>query len=73
MGLLATSQFYFRIPSIDVIQEHIFSFQLNVGGRAVTSVVVCDSVLISMEKLFLFTGVILAFSSFLHRIWTSHF
>jgi aromatic ring hydroxylase len=65
MGLLATSQFHFRIPSAEVSEEHIFSFQLNERGRAVTSVVVCDSVLISMEKLFLFTSVILAFPSFL--------
>jgi hypothetical protein len=40
MGLLATSQFHFIFPRVEVSQEHIFSFQSNEGGRAVTSVVV---------------------------------
>jgi hypothetical protein len=38
MGLLATSQFHFRIRIVEVNQEHIFYFQSNEGGRAVTSV-----------------------------------
>jgi hypothetical protein len=33
MGLLATSHFYFCIRSVEVRQEHIFSFQSNEGGR----------------------------------------
>jgi hypothetical protein len=33
MRLLATFQFYFRIRSVEVRQEHIFSFQSNEGGR----------------------------------------
>jgi hypothetical protein len=40
MGLLATSQLHFIFPRVEVSQEHIFSFQSNKGGRAVTSVVV---------------------------------
>jgi hypothetical protein len=40
MGLLATSQFHFIFPRVEVSQEHIFSFQSNERGRAVTSVVV---------------------------------
>jgi hypothetical protein len=40
MRLLATSQFHFIFPGVEVGQEHIFSFQSNEGGRAVTSVVV---------------------------------
>jgi hypothetical protein len=38
-----------------VSQDLVFSFQSNEGGTTVTSVIVCESVLISMEKLFLFT------------------
>jgi hypothetical protein len=38
MGLLATSQIHFHISSVEVSQEHNFSFQSNEGGRAVTSV-----------------------------------
>jgi hypothetical protein len=40
MGLLATSQFHFIFPIVEVSHEHIFSFQSKEGGRAVTSVVV---------------------------------
>jgi hypothetical protein len=40
MGLLATSQFHFIFSRVEVSREHIFSFQLNKGERAVTSVVV---------------------------------
>jgi hypothetical protein len=40
MGLFATSQFHFIFPRVEVSQEHIFIFQSNEGGRAVTSVVV---------------------------------
>jgi hypothetical protein len=40
MELLATFQFHFYISRLEVSQEHIFSFQLNERGRAVTSVVV---------------------------------
>jgi hypothetical protein len=41
----------------------VFSFQSNEGGSAVTFVIVCESILISMEKLFLFTDVTLTFPS----------
>jgi hypothetical protein len=37
MGLLATSQFYFRVPRVEVSQVRVFCFKSN-GGRAVTSV-----------------------------------
>jgi hypothetical protein len=29
MELIATSQFHFHIPKVEVSQEHIFSFQSN--------------------------------------------
>jgi hypothetical protein len=40
MGLLATSQFHFLFPIVEVSQDVILSFQSNEGGRAMTSVVV---------------------------------
>jgi hypothetical protein len=40
MWLLATSQFIFIVPRVEVYQELTFSFQLNERGRVVTSVVV---------------------------------
>jgi hypothetical protein len=40
MGLLATFQFHFIFPRVEVSQEHIFSFQSNERVRAVSSVVV---------------------------------
>jgi hypothetical protein len=43
MELLATSQFYFYIPNIEVNQEIIFSFQSTEGVRTVTSVVRCKT------------------------------
>jgi hypothetical protein len=38
MGPLATSQFHFRIPRVEVSQDLVFSFQSNEGGREVISV-----------------------------------
>jgi hypothetical protein len=38
MGLLATSQFHFRVPRVEVSQVRVFRFKSNEGGRAVTSV-----------------------------------
>jgi hypothetical protein len=55
MWLLATFQFHFQFPRVEVSQDLVFSFQSNKGGMTVTSVIICESVLISMEKLFLFT------------------
>jgi hypothetical protein len=40
-----------------VSQDLVFSFQSNKGERTVSSEVVCESVLILIEKLFLFTDV----------------
>jgi hypothetical protein len=40
MRLLGTFQFHFQFFRVEVSKEHIFSFQLNEGGRAVTSVIV---------------------------------
>jgi hypothetical protein len=37
MVLIATSQFHLHIRTVEVSQEHIFSFQSNEEGRAVTS------------------------------------
>jgi hypothetical protein len=39
MELLTTFQFYFIFFKVEVSQKHIFSFQSNEEGRAVTSVV----------------------------------
>jgi hypothetical protein len=49
MGLLATSQFYFQVPRIEVSHVLVFLFQSNEGGRAVTSVVY-ESCWILIEK-----------------------
>jgi hypothetical protein len=47
--LIVTFQFYFHIRSVEVKQEHIFSFQSNEGGRTVTSMNrLCESFSISM-------------------------
>jgi hypothetical protein len=49
MGLLATSQFHFIFPSVEVSQELNFSFnQMREGGDHRGSIVI---VLVSMEKL----------------------
>jgi hypothetical protein len=40
MRLLATFQFHFQFPRVEVSKEHIFSFQSNEGGRTVTSVII---------------------------------
>jgi hypothetical protein len=37
MWFFVTFQFHFRIHSVEVIQEHIFHFQSNEVGWAVTS------------------------------------
>jgi hypothetical protein len=50
MGLLATSQFHYRVPRVEVSQDLVFSFQSNEGGRAVTSVGRLYSWCSSMEK-----------------------
>jgi hypothetical protein len=49
MGLLATSQFHFHVPRIEVSHVLVFLFQSNEGGRAVTSVVY-ESCWILIEK-----------------------
>jgi hypothetical protein len=46
-----------------VSQDLVFSFQSNKGERTVSSEVVCESVLILIEKLFLFTDVTMTFPS----------
>jgi hypothetical protein len=38
MRLLATFQFHYRVPRVEVSQDLVFSFQSNEGGRTVTSV-----------------------------------
>jgi hypothetical protein len=40
MGLLATSQFHFIFPRVEVSQDLVFSSQSNEGGRAVISMIV---------------------------------
>jgi hypothetical protein len=53
----------FLISIVEVNQDPVFSFQSNEGGSAATFVIVCESILISMEKLFLFTDVTLTLPS----------
>jgi hypothetical protein len=54
MELLATSQFHFCIYSVEVSQKHIFHFKLNEEGRAVISVIVCNSCSVSTKTCLIF-------------------
>jgi hypothetical protein len=53
MGLLVTSQIYFRISSVEVRQELVFIPIKNEGWRAVTSVCHVNFAWIALEKLVL--------------------
>jgi hypothetical protein len=59
---LPVPNFIFTLSRVEVSQDLVFSFQSNEGGRTVTSVVVCESVLISIECVIFHCSTALCFS-----------